>query len=218
MKKSFCLIFAFVLLLINTGVVIAKDNIKLSPKVKKIVKYAKNNNIAQSVELYRTFSPKEASEFALYLEKNPGELPPLYFVMTADHVYDTDKDKAVFMYNFGKVRAMEDVKMCKDTSAKQQTMFYGLMAPKTLKYMQSKATDIEYVSSLYNKIIEWDNLYDDRVSPAWACFHGIQAFSSRPELLPDSEFERIKNEMHESLKNVPQIIKDAAEEQQETNQ
>ena len=23
---------------------------------------------------------KEASEFALYLEKNPGELPPLYFV------------------------------------------------------------------------------------------------------------------------------------------
>ena len=62
------------------------------------------------------------------------------------------------MYNFGKVRAMEDVKMCKDTSAKQQTMFYGLMAPKTLKYMQSKATDIEYVSSLYNKIINYISL------------------------------------------------------------
>ena len=78
MKKKKKNIFAFFLLLINTGALIAKDNIKLSPKVKKIVKYAKNNNIAQSVELYRTFSPKEASEFALYLEKNPGELPPCY--------------------------------------------------------------------------------------------------------------------------------------------
>ncbi len=214
MKKSLCLIFVFALLCINTGAVIAKENIKLSPKVKQIIKYAKKNNMSQSIELYRTFNKKEVNEFAQYLERNPGKLPPLYFVMTADQVYDTDKDKAVFMYNFGKIRAMEDVRMCKNTSAKHQIMFYGLMAPKTLKYMQSKAADTDYVSALYNKVIEWDNLYTDRVSPAWACYHGIQTFSRRPELLPGSEFAAIKEEIHKSLKTTPRIIKDTLEKQQ----
>ena len=214
MKKFLILIFLFILMIISVDIVDAvdvKEDVKLFNNVKQLINYAKQNNMYKADKTYKSFNENEFKQFVEYLEKNPGELPPIYFVIVADQVYDYDKDKAVFMYNFGKVRALEDVKMCKDQSARQQTFFYGLMAPKTLSYMQSKATDIEYVSSVYSKIIEWDNIYSNRVSPIWACYHGIQAFDKEPELLPDNEFEKIKSETHESLKNIAKIIKNAAE-------
>lgn len=209
MKKFLILISLF--MFFSVSEVNANDNAKLSNNVKQLIKYAKQNNMYKATEKYKSFTENEFNQFVEYLEKNPGELPPIYFVIVADQVYAYDKDKAVFMYNFGKVRALEDVKMCKDQSARQQTFFYGLMAPKTLEYMQSKATDMEYVSNVYSKIIEWDNIYSNRVSPIWACYHGIQAFDKEPELLPDNEFKKIKAETHESLKNIAKVIKDAAE-------
>lgn len=215
MKKNLFAALVILSVLFTAGCTRAQEE-NLSKNVKTMVKYAKENRTAQANNLYKSFNNSEIKEFIQYLEQNPGALPPLYFVIIADEVYKTDKDKAVFFYNFGKTRAIEDVRMCKDTSAKQQTMFYGMMAPKTLSYMQSKATDLNYVSEIYNNIIKWDNKYTNRVSPIWACYHGIQAFNGEPELLPASEFKKIKADMHKDLETAAETIKQMAEQQQST--
>ncbi len=213
MKKNLFVTLLILSALFTTGCTRAQEE-NLSKNVKAMVKYAKANRTAQAHNLYKAFNNSEIKEFVQYLEQNPGALPPLYFVIIADEVYKTDKDKAVFFYNFGKTRAIEDVRMCKDTSARQQTMFYGIMAPNTLSYMQSKATDVNYVSEIYNNIIKWDNKYTNRVSPIWACYHGIQAFNGEPELLPASEFKKIKADMHKDLETAAETIKQMAEQQQ----
>lgn len=215
MKKNLFVTLLILSALLTTGCTRAQEE-NLSKNVKAMVKYAKENRTAEAHNLYKAFNNSEIKEFAQYLEQNPGALPPLYFIIIADEVYKTDKDKAVFLYNFGKIRAIEDVRMCKDTSASQQTMFYGMMAPNTLSYMQSKATDVNYVSEIYNNIIKWDNKYTNRVSPIWACYHGIQAFNGEPELLPASEFKKIQNDMHKDLSTAAETIKQMAEQQQST--
>lgn len=215
MKKNLFTALLILSVLFTTGCTKAQE-LKLSKNVKTMIKYAQENNAAKANALYKSFNDSEIKEFTQYIEKNPGTLPPLYFVVIADEVYKTDKDKAVFFYNFGKIRALEDVKMCKDTSARQQIMFYGMMAPNTLSYMQSKATETNYVSEIYNNIIKWDNKYTNRVSPIWACYHGIQSFNGKPELLPASEFPKIKSEIHKDLETAAETIKTMAEKQKST--
>ncbi len=208
MKIKNCVCTIITVMLLFSSFAMAANKLKLSPKVAKMVKYAQQNQVNEASKLLKDFNKKETNEFVNYLESNPGSLPPVYFVIIADYVYNKDKDKAVFFYNFGKIRAMEDVRMCKDTSARQQTYMYGWMAPETIKYMKSKGTDAEYIDAIYKKIFEWDSKYTDRVSPIWSCYHGIQAFSGKPELLPDSEFPKIQAELQNEYKNIGQKIKE----------
>lgn len=189
-----------------------QTEIKLSQNVQKMIKYAKKSETHKAINLFKSFDNNEAEQFVKYLENNPGELPPIYFILISDKVYGTDKDKAVFFYNFGKIRASEDVSMCKDTSARQQLGLYGMMAPKTITYMQSKATDEDYLNNLFYKVIDWDNKYTNRVSPIWACYHGVSSFYQEPELLPDEEFPKIQEKTHNSLKNMAEIIKKQQEQ------
>ena len=186
----------------------ASSSDKLSPSVRKVIKSAKNMNADSAIKTYKTLNDEEINEFAQYLEKYPDKLPPIYFVLVSDKVFENDKDKAVFFYNFGKTRAREDVMMCKDTSARQQLMVYSWIAPKTVQYMQTKATDAGYIDNLALKIIDWDNKYNDRVSPVWACYHGITAFYEKPELLPQEEFANIQKQTHEDLKNMSKQIQE----------
>lgn len=208
------IVIAFFILTVGFAVfseAVSKE--KSSPKVKKMIKYAKNLDTSKAINLYKSFDNSEKKEFYQYLENNPGSLPPIYFVLISDSVYETDKDKAVFFYNFGKVRAKEDVYMCKDTSARQQLMIYAMMAPKTVKYMQLKSSDIDYINNISYKIIDWDNKYNNRISPVWACYHGISSFSGKPELLPNKEFTKIQKDTHNELKNMAKNIKEYKEKQ-----
>lgn len=186
---------------------------KLSSNVKKMIKYAKNLESDKAIKIFKSFNNDEIEQFSEYLENSPQELPPIYFVLISDKVFETDKDKAVFFYNFGKVRAGEDVRMCKDTSARQQLLLYRMFAPNTITYMQSKATDVDYINNIFSKVIDWDNKYTNRISPIWACYHGISAFSNKkPELLPNEEFEKIQKSTHDSLKNAAETIKKQKEQ------
>ena len=209
MKLKLCLlVIIFLAIVLSANYIFAKDSVKISPRVKQIITYSQNGENGKAVLLYKQLNPKEIDELTKYLEMNPGSLPPIYFVMLSDNTYDKDKDKAVFFYSFGKTRAMEDVSMCKDTTARQQMYMYGMMAPKTVNYMTSKNKDYDYIENLYNKVIEWDNKYTDRISPIWACYHGIQAFQKQPELLPESEFPKIQKEIQDNLKNVSKNLKE----------
>lgn len=207
MKFKFHLAIIICSMLLCTGCSVAKDKVKLSTNVNQMVNYAKNGDNYNSVTLFKQFNDKEKNELINFIEQNPGEIPPIFFVMLADTVYKTDKDKAVFFYNFGKVRAAEDVKMCKDTTAAQQIMMYSMIAPETIKYMQTKNKDYKYIDNLYNKIIVWDNKYTERISPIWSCYHGIQAFSQKPELRPAEDFPKIQKEMHDGLRTISESLK-----------
>lgn len=209
MKLKHCLfVLVFLGLIIGANYIFAKDTVKTSPKVKQIISYSKKGENDKAVTEFKQLTPKELDELTNYIEANPGSLPPIYFVMLADNIYEKDKDKAVFFYSFGKVRATEDVRMCKDTSAREQLYIYSMIAPKTVTYMSGKNKDYDYIDNLYKKVIEWDNKYKDRVSPIWACYHGIQAFQKSPELLPDSEFINIQKEVQDNIKNVSQKLKE----------
>lgn len=199
MKIKTCFILTVAGLLFYCGSSIAKELSELSINVQKMIYLAQQNKAVEASNVYKDFKNSEIKEFAQYLEENPGSLPPFYFVVISDFIYKTDKDKAVFFYNFGKARAIEDTRMCKDKSAMQQLFVYGMMAPDTVKYMQSKASESGYINNVFNKVIEWDNKYTNRVSPIWACYHGISAISSVPELLPESEFANIKADVHSML-------------------
>lgn len=217
--KNLKILAVTVLLLISLGFLTnTQINAKnLSPNVKSLIKYAKKNEADNAIKIYKSLKNNETESFYQYLEQNPGDLPPIYFIIVADKVFETDKDKAVFFYNFGKVRAREDVLMCKDKSAGQQIMMYGMFAPNTLGYMREKASDFDYVNNLYLNIIEWDKKYSERVNPVWACYHGISAFHQKPELLPKEEFEKIQNDTHNELRNAAQKIQEYKKRQENNN-
>lgn len=178
---------------------------ELSYNVAQMVKYAKNSDYARANTLFQDFSPEEAVELGTYLEKNPTKLPPIYFIIAADKVFELDKDKAVFYYNLGKARAIEDVSMCQDKTASGQLSMYSMVAPKTVRYMVSRGLDYDYINGIFEKVSSWD-LNNDRMSPKWACYHGIQSFSGEPKLLPASEFPKIQKETHKVMKNAAKII------------
>ena len=85
-----------------------------SKNICSMLQYSKENQTAKAIDLYKQLSESEKNEFVALLERQPGIVPPFYFIDLADYVYKTDKDKAVFFFYFGKLRATEDVLMCKD--------------------------------------------------------------------------------------------------------
>ena len=90
-----------IFLLVFIGLTANAEKEKISSKVQKMINAGKKLKSDEAIDLYKSFNNDELNEFQQYLEKNPDALPPIYFVMIADKVYETDKDKAVFFYNFG---------------------------------------------------------------------------------------------------------------------
>jgi hypothetical protein len=123
----------------------------------------------------------------------------------ADDIYKTNKDEAAFWYVVGRLRAVQDVKMCKDETARSQVSAYPMMAPNTVTYLL-KENDSKYVYNVVLKAIEWDKQHPNRVNPIWSCFHGIEAFSKYPEIIPMGEYKKVqeeaRNEMIESAKRL----------------
>lgn len=172
-----------------------------SKNICSILQYSKENQTAKAIDLYKQLSESEKNEFVALLERQPGIVPPFYFIDLADYVYKTDKDKAVFFFYFGKLRATEDVLMCKDETARAQLSVYPLMAPDTLDYMSTKYDDMNYIPAVLQKTIDWDNANPERVSPIWSCYHGLDAFSQEPVLLDADKFPKIQKKVQKIVKN-----------------
>ena len=105
----------------------------------------------------------------------------------ADHVYKTNKYKAAIYYYFGRLRATEDISLCKDSTAKAQIAVYPQFAPKTLGYIKEQGES--YAISVIEKALELDLKYSKReYDPIWPCYHGMSAFNGKPELIPEKDF------------------------------
>jgi len=175
---------------------------KLSSNVKTMIKYAKKNNAEKSIQFFQNFTDNEYKEFEKYLDKHPGDLPPIYFIIMADKVFEHDKEKAIFYFSFGKLRATEDVLMCEDKTARGQLGIYPMLAEKTILY-HSTLKDIQLDIRVMQKTLDWDDKYTNRVSPIWACYHGTQIFvdGNEPKLISTKNFQEQKESVREIIKN-----------------
>lgn len=204
--KSKIITFALALsLLAGTGVFISTQvkAASLSPKVQQLIDFSEKNEASESANLLAQLSTREKDELANYIEFNSDKVPPVYFIIMADHIYKSDKDKAALWYYIGKFRSYQDTLMCKDKTTQSQLEVYPMLAPKTLKYVATKVNDKAYIANLMQKALDWDIAHPQRVNPIWACYHGISAFMNKPELLPESEYTviqtKVRNEIKESI-------------------
>lgn len=204
--KSKIITFALALsLLAGTGVFISTQvkAASLSPKVQQLIDFSEKNEASEAANLLAQLSTKEKDELANYIEFNSDKVPPVYFIIMADHIYKSDKDKAALWYYIGKFRSYQDTLMCKDKTTQSQLEVYPMLAPKTLKYVATKVNDKAYIANLMQKALVWDIAHPQRVNPIWACYHGISAFMNKPELLPESEYTviqtKVRNEIKESI-------------------
>ncbi len=172
---------------------------KLSGNVKKAIKYMETGQNELAVQAVKNFDFYEKNEFINYIKENPDKTVPVFYIIMSDEIYKTSKDEATFWFSFGKLRAVEDVKMCKDASAGQQVAIYGMLAQNTVKYMNEKGN--QYMLEQLEKAVEKDEKTPLRPEPKWACYHGISAFSGKVDTLPQSEFENIKKETREMYIN-----------------
>lgn len=203
MKKIFWFVFLILMIISSCVALYTELTEKHSYKVQLIIDYSKNDENGKAAQVFNDLNQKELNEFEKYLSKNPKDVPPIYFILMADYVFTKNKDKAVLWYYIGRVRSTEDVMMCVDSSAAEQINLYPFMAPKTLGYLakiEPKEKLEKYLGKIYAKALAWDISHPERVSPRWACYHGLQAFDKAPELKSDSEFENIQKEIRDSVK------------------
>ena len=175
--------------------------VMLSAKVQQFVNYVKNNNSYEASNLYAQLSAKEKNELSDYIENNSDSVPPVYYIVMADHIYKTNKDKAALWYYIGKFRSYQDILMCKDKTAQSQMEMYPLLAPKTMKYVSTKVNDKKYIADLMEKALNWDITHSKRVSPIWACYQGMGAFNKTPELLPNNEYTSVQDKVRAEIKD-----------------
>ncbi len=202
MKKNL-IITAAILCLLSGTAFIANEKANaaaLSPKVQHLVDFAEKNEGSEAASMFAQLSNKEKDELANYVEFHSEKVPPVYFIIMADHVYKSNKDKAALWYYIGKFRAYQDTMMCKDKTSQSQLEVYPMLAPKTLKYVATKVNDKKYLAGLMQKALDWDIAHPDRVNPVWACYHGISAFTKAPKLIPESEYTKVQEQVRDEIR------------------
>ncbi len=203
MKKNLVLAATVLCLLSGTAFIINDNKANaaaLSPKVQHLVDFAAKNEGSETATMFAQLSNKEKDELAKYVEFHSEKVPPVYFIIMADHVYKSNKDKAALWYYIGKFRAYQDTMMCQDKTSQSQLEVYPMLAPKTLKYVATKVNDKKYLADLMQKALDWDIGHPNRVNPVWACYHGISAFTKAPKLIPNTEYEKIQNQVRDEIR------------------
>jgi hypothetical protein len=173
---------------------------ELSPKTRQVIDNAgEKDDLLKSIESLNRLSPKELEEFTQYIEYHSQEVPPVYFILMADYIYNTNKDKAALWYYIGKLRSYQDVMMCADTTAQSQVKLYPAFAPKTLKYLSKKESNKKYIINLFQNTLDWDSKHPQRVEPVWACRLGISAKTTTPQIDPKKNRQDVINTTRNDL-------------------
>lgn len=169
-----------------------------TPNLDSFLKLTKMGKHGMAIDEFKKFTTIEHLKLKNILLENEPLVPPLYFILLADYVYKTDKDTALFLYVEGFNRARQDVYSCKDKTARNQIRFYAEFAYNTSGYAGDKIKDRKYRRELNKKVLEWDRKHPERISPIWACYHGIKSFEGKPQLHSERKIKRIRK-MHSKL-------------------
>lgn len=170
---------------------------ELSAQSQTAVNYIQMQKTNEAINLINGLNSKEKREIIKWIDENPDKVIPLYYIIFADEIFQTDKEKAALWYSIGRLRAIQDVKMCKDTSAASQITVYAMIAPNTSDYIIKQGN--AYILQMLEKAVAFDEAHATRQNPIWACYHGMQAFKGKPETLPMSEYKKIQKETNEKF-------------------
>ena len=166
-----------------------------------VTNYRLANDPIKLAQDYQALSKEEKEKFIKEKVLATGNALPIHLIAMADDIYlskNGDATAAVFFYLLGSLRGMQDSASCEDKSAFAQVQIYPLLAQNTVQYMVNM--DSKNLVNIANKVVEWDEKNTQRVSPQWACYHGMQAFYD-DDVKIKSENERIKiqKEIRESF-------------------
>lgn len=207
--------FLWIVLIIIVSLVSVKfiENNSYSDGVKYFLSLVENNEGAKATGfVLNNFSSKDWESLVKLIDRESEKIPSLYIMLVSDYVYTKDKDKAVEYFYIGRLRAKEDVFMCKDTTARQQIYIYPKAAPNTLTYAEQRIfvqNDKEYLANVLQKALKWDKSHPKRYDPTWACYHGINTFikPGKPELVSKEEREKIIQTERQYVENTIRDLK-----------
>ena len=206
MKRNIIISVVVVTLVIFLAIVglVLYNNYSYSKNVKELVKDCENNNAAEAMGLYyNSFSDKDKDDLVRLINNNSEKIPPLFIILSAEHIYKTDKDKAVLYYYIGKLRTKEDVYMCEDKTSRQQMFIYPNLARNTVIYSDlriSKNHDKKFLADVLQKALDWDISHPKRYNAIWACYHGVTALYSEPKLVNADLQKKIIEDERKSVK------------------
>lgn len=164
-----------------------------SSNLKTLVELSQRGQYGRVADVFSKLNDKEQDELAEIMFANSPVIEPLYFIALADHIYQTDKDKAVLSFFIGYSRATQDVMACKDKTSRSQLRIYPELAYDTVQYAVNKfEEDKSYKKNLKKNVQAWDKAHPKRTSPIWACYHGMNAFYQKPELVSERKIKSLR--------------------------
>ena len=127
------------------------------------------------------------------------DILPIYYIAVAEDIYPTDKNLAAFLYAIGRFRSIEDVGMCKDTSAYGAIKGFPYVAPKTAKYIANMKNSS--LAELLQKTLEWDIQHPKRPNYKWICYHAMEVFTNdgKVSTLPESKYDKLIEKQRQGL-------------------
>ena len=211
--KANFLFFIAIIVVLGIIVLFFGNGGKYSSGVNYFLSLVNNNQGGKATEyvLYK-FTEKDWESMIKLVDNESEKIPPIYIMLVSDYVYTKDKDKAIVYYYTGRLRAKEDVYMCKDKSAAQQIYMYPKAAPETLAYAEERIfaqNDKQYLADVLQQALDWDMAHPKRYDPTWACYHGISNFykKGKPELVSKQEQEEIIRQERENVEKTIEQLK-----------
>lgn len=176
----------------------AKKGIVVTSKG-NVTNYQSINDPIYLAEEYKKMPEVQKKKYIDAVKNYSDDVLPIYYIAVADDIFPKNKSLATFLYMVGRFRSIEDVQMCKDTSAGQIVGLLPFLAPNTINYM-SKMTTEEKIKVLHD-VLDWDEKHPNRPDPIWICYHGINVFINdvKVETYPKEKFESIKKATRESI-------------------
>jgi len=103
------------------------------------------------------------------------ELSPPYLFELSRRTFVTDKDEAVAIFWLAKLRAGYDTSRCTDTTVGGGVVMWNQTVADVIRYIQAHPS---ISKQGMKKALEREKAFPTDTSPAWICFHGIQAVSA----------------------------------------
>lgn len=125
---------------------------------------------------YKNMSQTKKDEYINSVKNYSDNILPIYYIAVAEDLFSSDKNLAAFLYAAGRFRAVQDVAVCKDTSAFQAINILPEVAPNTSNYI-AHMSDSE-LANLLQKVLDWDEEHSNRPDPKWICYHGMEVFTN----------------------------------------
>lgn len=156
---------------------------------------------------YKNMPQTKKDEYINSVKIYSDNILPIYYIAVAEDLFSSDKNLAAFLYAAGRFRSVQDVAVCKDTSAYQAINILPEVAPNTSNYI-ANMSDRE-LANLLQKVLDWDEKHSNRPDPKWICYHGIEVFSNKGKVstIPKDEWDKNKNTMRESTSKYIEQLK-----------